>query len=183
MLEKLHYRVSRRPIPSLPEKYNASVIFQRISDGCGTPKIASLITRSLVAYTLSRDSQITALRASTIFWFTDNDASWTVLEWVEGNDVRNLAIFHFEDLDEPDQASWLMHSGLEVANTTTKTKCWENSRIDWNVADINHLKILFGVAQHIVGMLEWSVEDAMKLYCKQDTDETSVPEYIPFETH
>jgi hypothetical protein len=182
MFEWLHYKVSRRPIPHFPGKYSASVVLQRISDGCGTPEIASLITRSLMAYILSRDTQIKALRATTIYWFTDDHTYWTVVEWVEDDDVKGLAIFHFEDLHELGQGSWLMHSGLEVADTT-ENKYWENSRIDWNVANVGHLKILFGVAQHIVGMLGWSVEDAMKLYCKNETEEVSVSEYVPLETH
>lgn len=132
-----------------------------------------------MAYVLSRNTQIIALRASTIYWFTDDDASWTVIEWVEEGDIRSLAIFHFEDVDELEQGSWLMHSGIQAVSTT-ENKNWKNSRIDWNVADVSHLKILFGVVQHIADILQWSVEDAMKLYCKQETEEVSDPEYIPF---
>lgn len=139
-----------------------------------------MITLSLTAYTLSRDSRITALRASTIFWFGDDDASWTVIEWVEDNGTRSLAIFHFGEPNELGQGSWLMHSGLSVSDGILEKPCWENSRIDWDVADVNHLKILFGVAQHVAGMLDWSVGDAMKLYCERNSEEESTSEYIPF---
>ena len=68
--------------------------------------------------------------------------------------------FHFENVNQPEDGSWLMHSGIPY---TTK-QCWRRSRLDWNVADITHLKILFGVAQHTLGVMEWPVEDTINLY-------------------
>lgn len=179
VVEQLHHKISRRTIPALPTQPDASIIFQRISAGCALPEIASLISRSVMVYTHSKNAQIKALRCSTVYWFTDDETSWPVVEWVENNETNNLAIFHFGDPDEPGHGSWLMHSGLSVTDEASKKQIWENSRIDWNVAEIGHLKVLFGVAQHIAGMLEWSVEDATELYCKRNTEEESNPEYVP----
>lgn len=58
---------------------------------------------------------------------------------------------------------------------------WRQSRIDWNVADIEHLKLLFGVAQHILGLLEWPIADALKLYRHINSSDHSISEYLPTE--
>jgi hypothetical protein len=177
-LERLHRKLARRIIPTLPTKSGGSIILQRISAGCASLEVASLINRSLMAYVSSRNARIKALRCSKVLWFTDDKTSWPLVEWVEDNGTSNLAIFHIEDPNEPRQGSWLMHSGLGVSDEASKNRCWENSRIDWDVADIDHLKTLFGVAQHVAGMLEWSVADAMKLYYERNTEEESASEYI-----
>lgn len=114
-----------------------------------------------------------ALRATAVYMLNDDDNVWPVVEWIEIDGTARLAIFHFDDLAGPENGSWLMHSGL-----SGNGDCWRQSRVDWNVADTQHLKILFRVVQHVWGVLEWSVEDAMKLYCQIPSDDNSDKEYI-----
>jgi len=102
-----------------------------------------------------------------------------MLEWTEEDETKTLAIFHFEDPEKPEDGSWLMHSGRDVV--TTDRRYWQQSRIDWNVADVAHLKILFGVAQHMLGLLEWPIADALKLYRHIISNNNSISEYVPTE--
>jgi hypothetical protein len=104
-------------------------------------RTASLINRSLTGYTDSRNTQIKALRWSTVYWFTDDKTSWPIIEWVYYNDTNNPAVFHFGNPNEPEQSSCLMHSGLNVADKELKKQYWENSLIDWNVAENERNKI------------------------------------------
>jgi hypothetical protein len=103
----------------------------------------------------------------------DDDNVWPVVEWIEIDGTAQLAIFHFDELVGPEEASWLMHSGL-----LGEGDCWLQSRVDWNVADVEHLKILFRVVRHVLGILEWSVEDAMRLYSQVPSDNNSDKEYV-----
>ena len=111
------------------------------------------------------------MRATPVYLFNDEQTSWPMIEWTEKDNMRTLAIFHFENVNQPEDGSWLMHSGIPTK------RCWRRSRIDWNVADIDHLKILLGAAQHTLGVLEWQVEDAVKLYSHISSQIYSINEY------
>lgn len=132
-----------------------------------------MIAQSIMAYVQSRKSRITSMRATPVYLFNSEQTSWPMIEWTEIDNVWTLAIFHFENVNQPQEGSWLMHSGIPYA---TK-RCWRRSRIDWNVADINHLKILFGVAQHALGVLEWQVEDVIELISQISSQNYSINEY------
>jgi hypothetical protein len=108
-----------------------------------------------------------ALRATAVYML-NNDDLWPVIEWIELDGTARLIIFHFDELLGPEEGGWLMHSGV-----SDDCSPWQKSRIAWNVATVEHLKILFSVVQHILGVLEWSVEDAMKLYCQIPSDDDS----------
>lgn len=164
MVERFHQTLSHRSLPKLSADYDVGVITRIILASCETTiKIASLIANSLVAYLDSRETRITALRAVPAYFFSDNQ-SWPIVEWKEQDDVMTIAVFHFDDIDEPDEGSWLIHSGRRVADNTLLEKYrWEQSRIEWNVAEIGLLKILFRVVQHMMGLLEMSPVDALGL--------------------
>jgi len=106
--------------------------------------------------------------------FNNDEESWPVVEWTESDGMAMLAIFQFDDFGELKDGGWLMHSGL--ADGGPEGSPWSNSRIDWNVSDVEHVKLLFKVAQHILGVLLWPIASALKLYCGVDSDKTSVPE-------
>ena len=130
------------------------IIKERILESCGNERIASLIANSLLDYFQVRDPQITALRA-IMGCLINDDKSWPIIEWTESDNTKSIAIFHFE-LEEPEEGSWLMHSGqIAVASENAAKYRWKKSRIDWNVAKVGHLKTLFGVAQNMLGLLEW----------------------------
>ena len=88
---------------------------------------------------------------------------------LEDDDTEGVAIFHFDEGAEPEECSWLMHSGRE--NTLSDGDYWQSSRIDWNVAAVDHLKTLFIVAQHVAELLQWPASDA------SDPNADSVAEY------
>jgi hypothetical protein len=180
MFEQLHEKVSEAPITTSSEDIDQTAILQTIVESCATTvEIATLIAHLIVTYLVSRQTPMKALRASAVFLLT-GDSSWPVVEWVECDGRKNIAIFHFEDQDEPEDHSWIMHSGVgPFDDRTSETRRWRSSRLDWNVGDISHLKTLFKVAQHLLGVLEWPTVDAYRLYCEQTVTSHSIEEYIP----
>lgn len=133
-----------------------------------------MITLSIVQHLqASRESRLTALRATPVYMFNNNEDSWPVVEWIQSDGVSRLAFFHFDDLDGS-ECSWVMHSGSSPSGESK----WLNSRIDCNVADVEDLKTLFGLALHMLVVLERPVEDAMKPYREANADNDSVEEYI-----
>ena len=181
MFKRFHQTLSHRSFPKLSADYDVGIITRIILASCETTmRIASLIANSLIAYLDSRDTRITALRARAAYLFSDNQ-SWPIVEWKEQDDIMTIAIFHFDDIAEPDEGSWLMHSGRCVADNTMPEKYrWQQSRIDWNVAEIYHLKILFGVLQHMLGLLEMSAIDAFELIRDINSNNSlSLTEYVP----
>jgi len=173
VMEELHYRVSQRPIPKCPGGCNAETITTKIAESCNSVRVSSVIADSITAYETSRRARIVALRASEVYIFSNDDDSWTVVEWIEEDSLKCVAIFHFDPTAEPEDGSWLMHSGYNQMADAESTHSWKESRVDYNVAKIAHLKILFGIAQHILGVLQWAIADAVTLYCKQDLNKVS----------
>lgn len=112
--------------------------------------------------------------------FNNDEDAWTVVEWTESDGMTMLAIFQFDELAELKDGSWLMHSA--EADGAAEGSPWRSSRIDWNVGDVEHVKVLFKVAQHIFGVLLWPVSSALNLYCGVNTEKTSVPEYMLFQS-
>jgi hypothetical protein len=98
--------------------------------------------------------------------------SYPLVQWTEENRTEALAIFYFDDGDAPEQGSWLMHSGK------LENGLWKNAKLDWNVSDIEYLKRLFGVAQHLSELLEWPITDVLQLTNKSSKLK-SVEEYDP----
>lgn len=159
VFEEVHHLLARRPIPKLSVQYDLDEILNRISPACTTLKSASLITHSLLNYIRSKKILLTALRATRVNFFGDKK-SWPLIEWTEDDGTYMMAVFHFDELRKLEDASWVMHSGHKASNK----QGWQKSRIDWNVAEIGHLKILFGVVGHMLGLLEWPVADALGLF-------------------
>jgi hypothetical protein len=180
IFQNLHRKVFQRPIPELSAKYGVENIRKIISCACATDEIVTLITYSLLAYLKRKDSQMTALRAIPVYMLNDDEDSWPLIEWTESDGVASLAIFHFDADAEVEEGSWLMHSAMP--NDHELDNGWRNSRIDWNVGDVEDLKILFRVALHILGVMNLPVEDARTLYCLVKADDNSEIEYIPKET-
>jgi hypothetical protein len=177
MMEEVHYRVSQRPIPTSPGGCSAETITKKIAESCTSVRASSVIADSITAYETSRRTEIVALRASEVYLFSNDEDSWTVIEWIEQDRLKCVAIFHFDHTAEPADGSWLMHSGYNELAHTESARLWKESRVDYNVAEIAHLKILFGIAQHVLGVLQWAIADAVTLYCEQDLSKVSNDEY------
>ena len=115
----------------------------------------------------------TRFRANAVYLFTNDEQSWPLLEWMETDGTKAMAIFDLDDPDDPMTYSWLIHSGIGAEAHAP----WTRTNITWNVADMSALKTLFGVAQHVLGILEWRTEDALKLYCQDHLEDQTPEEY------
>jgi hypothetical protein len=173
-----------QPMPALPSIKDPTMILRIISVGCPDLRKAPLIARSIATYVHSRNTCVTGLRASTVSSFTEDNVASPVIEWKENNETENLAIFHFDDLADPEECSWLMHSGHRSSgDLTADNSKWQSSRIDWNLADIDHLNVLFGVAKHSLGVLEWPTADILTLCGGRNADDYSDAEYVFNKSH
>lgn len=150
---------------------------QMVTECCASLQVSSMIADSITEYEASRKSKIVALRVLDAQLLANDEDSWIVVEWIQEDYLKCLVIFHFDNPAEP--GSWLMHSGRDVGENTHSIYMWKDSRVDYNVAEISHLKTLFGVAQHLQGVLEWTTADAIILYGKQDLSNVSNEEFRP----
>ena len=165
-LENLHERVSKNPLDATKNDFPS---MQDMISTWVDPEITICILSSLPQL---GTTEISGFRASVIYSLTDDDSAWPVLEWREGTDTEVLAILYVDD-DDAEVCSWLMHYGVGQGKGT---KRWQKSWISWSVGEIGHLKSLFGAARHLLGVLGWSVDDILKLYCKRDLENTSTEE-------
>ena len=107
---------------------------------------------------------MTAFRLTRVHSLLNDDQSWPIVEWKEVDDTKVMAIFHLEDKEDSESGNWLMHQGVDMRADGEVGFRWEKSSIDWNVSKISILKLLFQVAQHTLGILQWPQDDAIQLY-------------------
>jgi hypothetical protein len=108
-----------------------------------------------------------------------DDFFWVVLEWREGESTDVLAIFHIEDEDDSDLCNSLLHYGFGGKSDESSARSWIRTSISWTVTGLGYLKTLFGAAQHILGILDMPVTDAMALYCESTPHDSSDERYPP----
>ena len=73
-------------------------------------------------------------------------------------------LFHFDGGGgKQGTYSWIMHSGTRKSARKASIQ-WLNASVRWDVGRLIHLKLLFGVAQHILDILEWPTSDSLVLY-------------------
>jgi len=166
----LHLKVARRQIKGRLPMYTLESFQIIVSGACETEDIAIVVTQLIWVYVSSIGATLIAVRATAVCMLGDEESIWPVVEWIEHDGTARLAIFQFDD--ETKQVSWIMHSGMP----TDDSNSWQQSRVDWNVASTEDLKILFRVTRHVLEVLEWSVEDAIKLYCQVPSETTSEEE-------
>jgi hypothetical protein len=162
MFERYHQRLASLSHPKSVPKDMLSII-RIVSAGCTNSGRATAIAHLLVSYLDSRQTRLSALCAFPAYSLNE-ERSCPTLQWTDDRGVSSVAIFHFES---PEHPSWIMHSGLRTP------RCgWQTSRIDFNVEDIPHLKILFGVAHHMLGLFEMPVSGAFYLWYGFSSDES-----------
>jgi hypothetical protein len=83
-----------------------------------------------------------------------------VLEWKESDDTDVLAIYLIDEDNEPGVYNWMIHRSRSGATIS----------ISWMVSRIGDLKRLFEGVQHMSGILELSIVDAIKLCSRKGTD-------------
>ena len=153
------------------------VIIQVIGKACTTVSMATFIADSLLMHVYSKSMNLTALRANPLYLFSDDEKVYPVIEWSDSdksNKSTNIAIFHFENQKkqcERCSGSWLIHSFVSTAEDH------EKSRLSWSVSHISHLPLLFTLAQHLFGVLQWNDEDILNIYCDRNFD-CELPEYL-----
>jgi hypothetical protein len=180
MLARFHHRVSKTPLPEIPLKYDFALIFQTISTCLLPLRIASIIARALFAFLQSRDARMISLRISVEKLFMNEDVECPILEWKESDGTEIVSLFYFDDEVELKECSWVMHLGVGRNDTGSNCPLWQSSRVDWNVSQVSHLKILFGLAQHILGVLQWPIADARRLYGYSVSNQDSEEEYVSY---
>ena len=174
VMTRLHNRTAQKPIPALRNDFTFRLVLQTIGACCATIPIAFLVTRAVIMHIQQSNARMTALRATAVHPLVNDTSSWQVVEWKEGDDTEVIAVFHVdEDVKEPESCSWVSHTGVGICEDDKSGKRWRKSSISWSVGHLGHLKILFGAAQHVLGVLEWSVADAVVLYCQTDPKECS----------
>jgi hypothetical protein len=163
MLQHFARKLARYPLPPLQNQGSDSAIVDCISAACATPRISSWIALLLVEDMRSSESQLTGLRATQTTVFP-NGMSWTIVQWILADGTISLAIFHFEG-SEWTEGSWLLHRG--ILPTTGQDHegwrlPWEGEQVSWNVGELSHLKILFGVVQYTLGEVDVSGDSEFK---------------------
>jgi hypothetical protein len=113
------------------------------------------------------------LLVSVFYPFGQNDHSWPVVQWIEGEDTETLAIFEVDIVTNI--CSWIIHRGVRVDNESA----WNQASVLWTVSNIGQLQTLFHASQHLVGILEWSNDDSHKIYCEGNFANCSREEYMP----
>lgn len=146
-------------------------ILEAIAPACSQVRKGFSITQSLLQYLQSRKASVTGVRATVIYSLKNDDCAWSVVEWTEGDDGEGMAIFQFDEKSAV--YSFLMHCGEGIIDNEDCVRRWERCSVTWRIGDISDLKRLFGAAQHILGILEWSVVDILKLYCESNPGECS----------
>ena len=132
---------------------------------CTNDSIARTLNALIGSITAS-PSSIRGFRASVVYPLANTPWSWPVLEWTEGEDTDVLAIFEMNQASDVAECNWLVH--YRHQNHGPSGDQGRNGQVSWRVTNLNHLQMLFEVAEHLRGILEWSTIDAHRLYCERN---------------
>jgi hypothetical protein len=136
---------------------------------CYTSRRTGLaVTEAFLSQLKSRNAHITGLR-TTVFYLLRDDWPIRVIEWTE-KDMEGIALFEVDE--KSGVCSSLTHYGSGRLDSQSAQR-WEKCAVTWSALDLPHLKTLFGAAQSLLEVLEWSVEDILNLYCKSNPPEAS----------
>ena len=179
MVNRLHWLRCRAPLTPSPNGVDSEGIRESIFKSCALP-VAFFIAQSIEMHCQFNNTHVSAIRTFAAYPLANNNFSWPVVEWIENNQERFMAIFHVDNPDDPTSCGWLVHAAPS-RDTSESNILSKRSIISWNVPHLNDLKTLFGAAQHIQGISEWSTPDALKLYYEAHpevcSDEECRPEF------
>ena len=178
VFEKLHMRLCRNTFPE--SNTDMQTMIAEVSRWT-TPDVGRQIVNFLQKRFEATGAQVTAFRANIIYPIEEEGLAWPVVEWKEGVDTEALALFYIDEESPSGVCSWLIHHGQGIVDHSDNgTKRWKQATISWNVADMDHLKSLFRAAQNLWGVLGWSTDDIIQLYCKRNLENCPQNEYVPF---
>lgn len=175
ILSKLHVRAARAPLPSLATNITSDYIIDAITECDFTRRQARLVAQTIMNHLKTTKGQITAFRASPVFLLPSEHMTWPLVEWTEdGRDI--LTLFHFDGRGiEHGTYSWIMHSGTRKSKASAQ---WLNASVRWDIGKLGHLKLLFGVAQHVLDILEWPISDSLVLYAHLNPRDYSQEKFV-----
>jgi hypothetical protein len=176
VIQNLHLQCSLKPIPEGNVDF---ITISKLVSVWTTPEVAQRIVCCLQKHFAATDATLTRFRASIVYSMTDDEIAWPVVEWTENDDTEVIAIFYIDEDAPPEVCSWLMHYGVGILEDSKNGMRWEKTYISWNVGGIDHLQLLFEAAQQLLGILRWSPQDILQLYCKRDLANLSSEEYFP----
>ena len=178
VLENLHIQLCQNAFPE--SNTDMQTMIAEVSSWT-TPDVGQQIMHFLQKQFEATGAQVTAFRANIIYSMEEEGLAWTVVEWKEDVDTEVLALFYVDEESPSGVCSWLMHYGQGIMgdHSDNGTKRWKQATISWKVADMDHLKSLFGAAQNLLGVLGWSSDDIIQLYCKRNLENCPQNEYVP----
>lgn len=166
-------------IATVPNRKQPSrdTIVEILSDGGIEGVELEWITEYVIKYfQLTPNRRITGFRA-VFTLLTGEIRGWPVIEWREGYDTEVLAIFKIEV--QTARGCCLMHYGDGIGWHDRKR--WRRSVLTWQIGEVDDLKELLVVAQHMLGMLHWSDTDILNLYFQDSpTDCSDEESYLNF---
>jgi hypothetical protein len=148
-------------------------ILAAISSGGVLEDVAIPLAQYLSLHQRATGTSLTGLRSTIVHPFARDDCFWVALEWIESKNTHVLAIFHIDNENDPDLFNVLMHYGFGDETNENTPRSWIRTAISWTVTGLGYLKTLFGAAQHILGILELSVADALALYSETPSSDNS----------
>lgn len=100
---------------------------------------------------------------------------WPIAEWKEGPNVEVTAVVMMEDGNFPLSCLMVCGTGLDSRGST---KRFEETKLEWVVANTDHLRELFAVAQFWLGAAHWQ-SDKSKTSEEGSVDSATKQEYRP----
>jgi hypothetical protein len=177
-MQELHRYSSRKGVPTYPHGCTIRDIHGTIEHACATPGTGVCLAALLVTRLNSRGTKLVALRATPARYFSDT-ILWTILEWVESDGLMALAIFHFDDPEQFSDGSWVMHhaQGYRQRGSFAFPE-WASCGISWDVTQMEHLKVMFCVVEHMLRMTRWPPILSMTVRGDKPGDQDTLQEYV-----
>ena len=139
--------------------------------------MAAAISDMLQMHLRSSGASLETLRANPLYLLIRDpiESSYPVVEWRESDGTESVAIFYMDYQEEcvRCKVSWLMHSVIHNDGNRNQGQL----RLNWSVSDISHISKLFILSNHLLGVLQWTQEDILNLYCHQNFGDCELSEY------
>lgn len=156
---------------SIPESYK--FIIEMLSKLLSPPDLVTPIAGFLQRRFSSTNVPIANLRATVLTSLTDDGSPWLVIDWDEGED-KVLALFEVDV--STGFYNCLMHIGIGAQQPDGRP--WSKSYMLWYVQEINSLRLLLVVAQHIFDMLQWPEDESLlQLFCDITQSDATQEQY------
>jgi hypothetical protein len=172
---RLHSEFDESEFPDLPLRCST---LDLISSRTG-PRIAHAVHNALHRDILSQRAQITDFRVWVAYPFTNEDQSWTVLEWRQRDGTKAMAVFEVDE-DDNDICDYITHYCFDEDYNIAHGRPAKSSYLMWNVSEISKLKYLFQAVQHILGVIELPSSDREKLYVGEGRSSEECPPLFVF---